>query len=86
MNSSFRADNNPRDGYSPRALKTGFITGLMIRANLAFFLSPKTRGDWSHEPRPPVSLPPEGFGVGVASAENPTGDDFVVARKRGADG
>jgi hypothetical protein len=55
---------------------------LLIRANLAFFLSPKTRGIWSHEPRPPVSILPEGFGVCVASSEDPACDDYIVARLR----
>jgi hypothetical protein len=67
-----------------RTLKTGYTSGLLIRANLAFFLSPKTRGKWSHEPRPPVALPPEGFGACVASSENPACDDYVIARLREA--
>lgn len=79
---SFRADNAPRADYTARALKTGFTSGLLIRANLAFFLSPKTRGSWRPEPCPPVTIPPECFGVCVASAEDPVCDDYIVARLR----
>jgi hypothetical protein len=79
---SFQADNAPREGYTRPALNTGSALGLLIRANLAFFLSPKTRGTWSHEPRPPVSIPPEGFGVCVASSEDPACNDYIVARLR----
>lgn len=52
----------------------------MIRANLGFFLSRKSRGASSHLPRPPVSLPQDFFGVCVASSEDPACDDYVVAR------
>jgi len=57
------------------ALKTGSALALMIRANLAFFLSPKARGRWHHQPQPPVSLPADFFGVCVASSEDPACDD-----------
>jgi len=60
-------------------LKTGTLAPL-VRANLGFFLSRKTRGASSHLPRPPVSLPPDFFGVCVASSEDPACDDYVVAR------
>jgi len=52
----------------------------LIRANLSFFLSRKTRGASCHLPRPPVSLPVDFFGVCVASSEDPACDDYVVAR------
>ncbi|MCU0782817.1 MAG: lipopolysaccharide kinase InaA family protein [Verrucomicrobia bacterium] len=63
-------------------MNTGSALGLLIRANLAFFLSPKTRGPRSHEPHPPVSIPPEGFGVCVASSEDPACDDYIIERLR----
>jgi hypothetical protein len=57
--------------------------GLLIRGNLAFFFSsPKKRGAWRHEPKSPVSIPAEGFGVCVASSEDSACDDYVVARLR----
>src|SRR5512146_2176199 len=55
---------------------------LMVRANAAFFVSPSARGQWHHQPRGPVSLPPDFFGVCVASSEDPACDDYVVARLR----
>lgn len=61
-------------------MKTGSVLALAVRANLAFFLSRKTRGAQSHQPHPPVSLPADFFGVCVASSEDPACDDFVVAR------
>lgn len=67
-----------------RGLKTGYSPFLLPCANLAFFLSPKAWGNWSHEPRPPVTLPAEGFGVCVASSDDPACDDFVLARLREA--
>lgn len=60
-------------------MKTGSLAPL-IRANLSFFLSRKTRGAFSHRPRPPVLLPPDFFGICVASSEDPACDDYVVAR------
>jgi len=63
-------------------LKTGSTLALMIRANLAFLLSPRARGWRYHQPRPPVSLPPDFFGVCVASSEDPACDDYIVARLR----
>jgi len=60
----------------------GPAPALMIRANLAFFLSPKAGGRWHHQPRPPVSLPADFFGVCVASSEDPSCDDYIVARLR----
>lgn len=82
MQLSFGDDNPQCHHYTPCALKTGSTLGLLIRANLAFLLSPKTRGTWSHEPHPPVSIPPEGFGICVASSEDPACDDYIVARLR----
>ncbi len=79
---SFGDDNPQRHQYTPRTLKTGSTPGLLIRANLAFFLSPKTRGASSHEPHLPVSIPAEGFGICVASSEDPACDDYIVARLR----
>lgn len=54
----------------------------MVRANLAFFLSPKTRGGWHHFPRRSGSVPVDFFGVCVASSEDPACDDYVIARLR----
>ncbi|HMP83849.1 MAG TPA: lipopolysaccharide kinase InaA family protein [Verrucomicrobiota bacterium] len=67
-----------------RSLKTGYNPFLLPYANLAFFLSPKTWGQWPHEPCPPVTLPAEGFGVCAASSEDPACDDYVVERLREA--
>jgi len=61
-------------------LKTGSALAPLVRANLGFFLSRKTRGASSHLPRRPVSLPADFFGVCVASSEDPACDDYVVAR------
>lgn len=76
----FQADSDPGVGYNPDGLKTASTLGLLVRANLAFFFSRKARGDCHHEPRPPAAIASDGFGVCVASAEDPACDDYVVAR------
>lgn len=63
-------------------MNAGSAFALMVRANLAFFCSPKTRGQWHRRPRPPVAVPADCFGVCVASAEDPACDEYVVARLR----
>lgn len=63
-------------------MKTGTAPVLMIRANLAFLFSAQARNSWHHQPRLPVSLPADFFGVCVASSEDPACDDYVVARLR----
>lgn len=60
-------------------MKTGTLAPL-VRANLGFFLSRKSRGASSHLPRPPVSLAENFFGICAASSEDPACDDYVVAR------
>ncbi len=61
-------------------MNTVAALALLVRANLAFFFSGKTRGTCHHEPRPPVALGVDWFGVCVASSEDPACDDYVVAR------
>ena len=55
---------------------------LTLRSNAAFFLSPKSRGGWSHEPKAPFPIPQDFFGVCVASSEDAACDDYIVARLR----
>ena len=54
----------------------------MACANLAFFLSPQGRNAWPYQPKQPVSLPEDFFGVCVATSEDPACDDYILARLR----